>query len=53
MNLFCMSKNVTISTNPDHFYFAHVIPKNVLSVIQCINVKKSTGYDMMPPNLLN
>ena len=38
--------------NPDHFHFAHVSPKNVLSVIQCINVKKATGYDMMPPKLV-
>ena len=38
--------------NPDHFHFAHVSPENVLSVIQSINVKKATGYDMMPPKLV-
>ena len=38
--------------NPDYFHFANVSPNNVLSVIQCINVKKATGYDMMPPKLV-
>ena len=38
--------------NPDHFHCAHVSPKNVLSIIQSINVKKATGYDMMPPKLV-
>ena len=38
--------------SPDHFHFAHVSPKYVLSVIQSINAKKATGYDMMPPKLV-
>ena len=38
--------------NPDHFLCANVSPENVLSGIQSINVKKVTGYDMMPPKLV-
>ena len=33
--------------NPDHFHFAQVSPEKVLSVINSINVKKTTGYDMI------
>ena len=38
--------------NPDYFHFAHVSSEKVLSVIQSINVKKATGYDMMSPKLV-
>ena len=38
--------------NPDHFHFAHISPEKVLSVIHSINVKKTNGYDRMPPRLV-
>ena len=38
--------------SPDHCHVAHVSRENVLFVIQSNNVKKPTGYDMMPPKLV-